>query len=145
MSSMTDYLENKLVDHIFRGQTFTAPTNLYIALFTAAPSDAGGGTEVSGNGYARATVANSLANWAGTQSSGSTTASTGTGGVTSNNGVVTFATPTGAGWGTVTHMAIFDAVSGGNMLFQGALGASKTINAGDTVSYAAGTLTVTFA
>lgn len=145
MSAMSDYLENKLVDHIFRGQTFTSPANLYVALFTAAPSDSGGGTEVSGNGYTRVTVSSSLANWAGTQSAGSTTASSGTGGATSNNGAITFPTPTGAGWGTVTHFGIFDASTAGNLLFHGALTASKTINAGDTVSYAAAQLAVTFA
>jgi hypothetical protein len=145
MSAMSDYLENKLVDHIFRGQTFTAPANTYVALFTAAPADAGGGTEVSGNGYARVTVASSLANWAGTQSAGSTVASSGTGGATSNNAAITFPTPTGAGWGTVTHFGIFDASTSGNLLFHGALTASKTINAGDTVSYAAAQLATTFA
>jgi hypothetical protein len=145
MSAMSDYLENKLVDHIFRGQSFSAPATLYVALFTAAPSDSGGGTEVSGGSYARASVSSSLANWAGTQSAGSTTASTGTGGATSNNGAITFASPT-ANWGTVTHFGIFDAASSGNLLFHGALTASKTINNGDAApSFQAAQLAVTFA
>ena len=145
MSAMSDYLENKLIDHIFRGQTFTAPTNLYVALYTAAPADAGGGTEVTGGSYARVTVACSLANWAGTQSAGSTTASSGTGGVTSNNAAITFPTPT-ANWGTVTHFGIFDASSGGNLLFHGALTASKTVNNGDPApSFTAASLQLTFA
>lgn len=144
MSAMSDVLENRLVDHIFRAQTFTAPTNLFIGLLTAAPSDSGGGTEVSGNNYSRATVACSLANWAGTQSAGSTTASSGTGGQTSNNNAITFATPSGT-WGTVTHFGIYDAASAGNLLFWGALTISKTINQSDTVTFPAASLTVTFA
>lgn len=144
MSAMSDYLENKLVDQLFRGQTAPTTTTLYVALYTAAPSDTGGGTEVSGNNYSRVAVTSSLANWAGTQSAGSTTASTGTGGQTSNNGAITFPTPS-ATWGTVTHFAIYDATSGGNELFWGALTISKTINSGDTVSFPAASLSITFA
>jgi len=144
MSAMSNFLENKLVDQLFRAQAAPTTSTLYIGLFTAAPSDSGGGTEVSGNNYSRATVTSSLANWAGTQSAGSTIASSGTGGVTSNNGAITFATPS-ATWGTVTHFGIFDAASAGNLLFHGALTTSKTVNSGDTVSFPVGTLTVTFA
>lgn len=146
MSAMSDYLENKLVDHIFRAQSFSAPATLYVALFTSAPSDSGGGTEVSGGNYARASVTSSLANWAGTQSAGSTTASSGTGGQTSNNGAITFNAPSGANWGTVTHFGIFDAASSGNLLFHGALTAPKTINDGDAApSFQTAQLAVTFA
>jgi len=143
MSQMTNYLENQLVDHIFRNQTFSAPANLYISLHTADPGETGA-SEISGNNYGRATVASSLANWAGTQAAASTTASSGTGGVTSNNNAITFATPS-ATWGTITHFAIWDAVSTGNPLLYGELTTSKTINSGDTVSFAAAALTVTFA
>jgi hypothetical protein len=141
---MSDYLENKLVDQIFRAQTAPTTTTLYIALYTAAPSDSGGGTEVTGGSYARVAVTSSLANWAGTQSAGSTTASSGTGGATSNNNSITFPTPT-ATWGTVTHFAIYDAASGGNELFWGALTIAKTVNISDTVSFPAASLSVTFA
>ncbi len=144
MSAMSDYLENKLVDHLFRAQTLSAPATLHIGLLTAAPSDSGGGTEVSGNSYARVAVTSSLANWAGTQSAGSTIASSGTGGQTSNNAAITFPTPSGT-WGTVSHFGIYDASSGGNLLFHGSLSVAKTINQGDTVSFPAGSLTVTFA
>lgn len=146
MSAMSNYLENQLVDHILRGQTFssTAPASLYVALYTAAPSDAGGGTEVTGNAYARVAISRALTSWAGTQSAGSTTASSGTGGVTTNNAAITFATPTGS-WGTVTHFAIHDAITGGNLLFQGSLTVPQTINTGNTVSFAAGQLQITFA
>lgn len=151
MAAMSDFLENKLLDWLFRGQAIgitgasaaagTGPTNLYVGLFTANPTDVAGGTEVTGNAYARVTVASSLANWAGTQAAASTVASSGTSGTTSNNGVLTFPTPTPAGWGTVTGMAIFDAASAGNMLIWSALTTSKTINAGDSVTFPAAALT----
>jgi hypothetical protein len=141
MAALSDYLENKLIDFLLRGQTFTAPTTVYVGLLTAAPSDTGGGTEVSGGSYARVSVASSLANWAGTQSSGSTAASSGTGGTTSNNNAITFPAPT-ASWGVVTHMAVYDASTAGNLLFYAALGTSKTINNGDAApSFAAAQLT----
>ena len=142
MGALSDYLENKLIDHLLRGQAYSAPATVYVGLLTAAPSDSGGGTEVSGNNYARASVASSLANWAGTQSAGSTIASSGTGGTTSNNGTISFATPS-ASWGTVTHFGVYDASCSGNLLFWGALTISKTINNGDTVSFAAGALSFT--
>lgn len=144
MSAMSDYLENKLVDQIFRGQAFSFPATLHVGLLTSAPSDAGGGTEVSGGSYARQPVTASLANFAGTQSAGSTTASSGSTGATSNNAAITFATPS-AGWGTVTHFGIYDAATAGNLLFYGTLTIAKTINQSDTVSFPAGSLSITFA
>lgn len=135
MSAMSDYLEGQLIAHIFRTASFTKPTVLAVGLFTAAPTDAGGGTEVTGGSYARATLNPLDANWAA-PSAGN--------GVTSNSSTITFATPT-AGWGLVTHFAIFDAASAGNLLFWGALTTSKTINSGDTVSFPAGSLTITLA
>jgi hypothetical protein len=143
MSAMSDYLENKLVDHLFRAQTLSAPATLHIGLLTSAPSDSGGGSEVSGNNYARVAVTSSLANWAGTQAAASTTASSGSGGQTSNNAAITFPTPLG-NWGTVSHFGIYDAASGGNLLFHGALTIAKTINQSDTVSFPAASLTITF-
>lgn len=145
MSALTDFSENKLIDFLLRAQAYAAPSNVYFALFTAAPSDSGGGTEVSGGSYARVTYAATLANFAGTQSAGSTTASSGTGGATSNNNPVTFPAPT-ANWGSVTHWGIFDASSGGNLLYHGALTTAKTVNNGDAApSFAAGAFVLTFA
>lgn len=151
MAALSDYLENKLIDWLLRGQAIgitgasagagSGPTTVYVGLLTAAPSDSGGGTEVSGGSYARVAVTSSLANWAGTQSAGSTTASSGTGGTTSNNNAITFPAPT-ANWGVVTHMGIYDAASGGNLLVYAALTASKTVNNGDAApSFAAAALT----
>jgi hypothetical protein len=141
---MSDYLENKLVDQLFRGQSAPTTTTLYVGLLTAAPSDSGGGTEVSGGSYTRVAVTSSLANWAGTQAAASTVASSGTGGQTSNNAAITFPTPA-ATWGLVTHFGIYDAASAGNLLFWGALTIAKTINQADTVTFPAASLSVTFA
>jgi len=146
---MSDFLENKLLDWLFRGQAIgitgasaaagTGPANLYIGLFTTNPTDGTSGTEVTGNAYARVAVASSLANWAGTQAALSTVASSGTSGTTSNNGVLSFPTPS-ASWGTVNGMAIFDAASGGNMLIWSGLTQSKLINSGDSVTFPASSL-----
>ena len=143
MAGFSDYAENKIVDWLLRGQAFTPPATVYVALLTAAPSDAGGGTEVSGGSYARVAVSSSLSNWAGTQSAGSTTASSGTGGQTSNNGTITFPAPS-ANWGVVTHFAVYDASTAGNLLFWAPLTTSKTINNGDAAPlFASGALTFT--
>ena len=145
MAAISDFLENSLIDAIFRGQAFSSPTTIYVALYTAAPSDSGGGTEVTGGSYARVAVTSSLANWAGTQSAGSTSASSGTSGVTSNNAAITFPSPT-ANWGVVTHVGLLTASSGGNLLAHGALSASKTINNGDAApTFPIGSLTFTLA
>lgn len=144
MASASDYLENKLVDYIFRAGTFTAPSSIYVALCTAATTDADTGstiTEVSGGSYARTALNPSGSNWANTQASG-TGASTGTGGVTSNSSTITFPTATGS-WGTITHIALVDASSAGNVLFHGALTASKTVGSGDVLSFNAGSLSIT--
>lgn len=152
MAALTDFLENKLLDWLLRGQAIgitgasaaagTGPTAVFVGLLTAAPSDTGGGTEVTGGSYARVSVSSSLANWAGTQAAASTTASSGTSGTTSNNGTITFPAPT-ATWGVVTHIGIWDASTGGNLLIYSALTTSKTINNGDAApSFAAAALTI---
>lgn len=140
--ALSDYVENNTIDYVFRAQAWTIGANMYVGLSTAACSDSSVGTEVTGGSYARVAVTRSLANWAGTQSAGSTTASSGTGGVTSNNAAISFPTPT-AGWGTVTHFFISDAASAGNLFICQALTVSKTINTGDTVSFPIASITVT--
>lgn len=125
----TDYLANKLIDFIFRGQGFSWPATVYAALFTVAPTNAGGGTEVSGGGYAREPIASSLANWSGTQGPGTTTVSTGTSGAISNNGPIVFAAPS-ADWGTVVADGLFDSATVGNLLLWAPLASPKTILAG---------------
>lgn len=138
---LTDYLENKVIDHLFRGTAYTAPGTLYVSLHTSACSDSSTGTEVSGGSYARVAVTSNGTNWANTQSSG-TGVSSGTTGTTSNSSAITFPAPT-ANWGSVTHFGIFDASTSGNMLLCQALTVSKTINNGDAApSFAAGALTI---
>lgn len=141
MTALTNYIENQLIDFLFRGQPLTAPTNVWVALFTVAPTDAGGGTEVSGGSYARVEVPCSLAAWAGTQAPGSTAPSIGSNGTTSNNADLTFPTPT-ALWGTVVAVAVFDAASAGNMLFHGPLAAPLTVNVGNVLRFPAGSLSI---
>ena len=110
---------------------------VYAALYTANPSDTGGGTEVTGGSYARVAVTCNKTNFAGTVAAASTADSTGTGGTTSNNGAITFPAPT-ANWGVVTGTALYDQLTGGNEIIWGALTTSKTVNNGDAApSFAA--------
>lgn len=131
MAGKSDYLENKLLDLVLGAQAFSAPATLYIELYTAAPTDAGGGTPVSGNNYSRAAVTNNSTNWPAATS-----------GVKTSGAAINFATPSGS-WGTVSHFGIFDASSGGNLLYWGALISSVAISTGQSVSFASGTVTVT--
>lgn len=131
MSQMSDYLEQKLLEHVFKNTPYTQPSTVYLALFTSATDDAAGGTEVSGNGYGRQPITfGAAANPAGT---------------IQNSLLIAFPTATPSLWGTVTHFAIYDASSAGNRLVWGALSASKTINAGDRIEFAIGDITITFA
>ena len=125
MSEISDYLENKLLDHTLGTASYTAPSSVYVALFTAAPSDSGGGTEVSGSGYSRQETAFAAAS----------------GGSASNTGTETF-TASGGNWGEVTHIGIFDASSSGNLLYWTPLDASKTVDDGDSLEFGAGDITV---
>lgn len=130
MAALSDYAEKLLLDFLMTTGTATRPTNWYVALFTAAPNDAGGGTEVSAGSYARQSVAFSAA--------------ASPGGTTSNSGEVSF-TASGGDYGTVTHMGIFDASSSGNLLWHGALTASKAVADGDTLTFAVGNIDLTMA
>jgi hypothetical protein len=130
MSALSDYAEKLILDWTMTTGSATRPTAWYVALYTAAPSDSGGGTEVSTGGYARKAVTFSAASSPG--------------GTTSNSGVVTW-TASGAAYGTVTHIGIFDAVTTGNLLWHGALTASKTVNDGDTLEFSAGNIALTLA
>lgn len=139
-AALTDFAENKIVDATLRAQAIGTPVTWYVALYTACPTDSTAGTEVTGGSYARVAVTPGLAAFSGTQSAGSTTASSGTGGTVSNNAVWTFPTPT-AGWGTVVCWGVTDAATGGNIWIYSALTVNKTINTGDAVSFAAAAAT----
>jgi hypothetical protein len=122
--SFSNYLETKILDHVFGGTAYTAPATLYVALYTAAPDDTGGGTEVSGGGYARQTIA-----------------FTTSGDTTSNTAAVEFPTAT-ANYGTVTHVGVFDASTGGNLMAYAALTSSKAIETNDVFRIPAGDLDI---
>jgi len=130
--SFSDFLENELLDHVFGNSAYSAPSNLFIALFTVAPDDAGaGGTEVTGGSYARKSSTNNTTNWPNAGA-----------GLKSNGVVETFVTAT-ASWGTVVAFGIYDAVTSGNLLGSANLTTSKSIGNGDTASFAIGLLDIT--
>lgn len=129
-SGVSNYLSNKLIDLIFRGQAYGWPATIYHALYSVTPGNAGGGTEVGGGvGYGRAALVPSLANLSGTQGAGTTVASTGTGGRISNNLDITHPTPSGD-WGTIVAGGWHDAASSGNLLLWHALTSPVTVGAG---------------
>ncbi len=127
MSAFSDYLENKVMLHVFGGTAYTAPSTLYLALYTVAPTDTGGGTEVSGTAYARQTVAFTVTN-----------------DTASNTSAVEFPTA-GSSWGTIVAVGVFDQLTSGNLLAYGNLTASKTIASGDVFRVPAGDLDITLA
>ena len=130
MAALSDHAEALLLDWLMTNGTATRPTAWYVALYTAAPSDSGGGTEVSGSGYSRQSV--------------TFDAATSPGGTTANSGDISF-TASGGDWGTVTHIGIFDAASAGNLLWHGAMTASKVVNDGDTLQFSTGNIDLTIA
>jgi hypothetical protein len=137
-TALSNFWENELIDHLFRARSYTAPTDIYFALYTAAPGETGGGTEVSGGSYARVQVATGFANFEGTGGETTATDSAGTGGGTQNRNAITFPAPT-ANWGVASHFAGLSASSVGDFFFYGALTTPKTINNGDPApSFAAG-------
>ena len=123
--SFTNFLETEILDHVFGGNAYTAPSNLYLGLYTATPSDTGGGTELSGSGYARLAMAMSVS-----------------GNLATNSAAEEFATATGS-WGTVTHVGVFDAATSGNLMAYGTLSASKVVATGDVFRIPAGDLDIT--
>ena len=138
----SDYLENKLVDWLFRGLSYTPPTTLYVALATAVPTDATTGStlaEVSGGNYARMPIASSTLQWTDTSGNQTGLASAGTSGTTQNVNAVSWNNVT---WNaTVNALALVDSATTltGNILVWSALQASKVVSSGDSVSLAANT------
>jgi hypothetical protein len=124
--AFTTYLRNKVLDDVLGTAAFTAPTTVYVGLFTSATDAAGGGTEVSGNSYTRKAMSFDAAS----------------AGASDNASAVEFDTATGS-WGTVTHTAVLDAATSGNMLMENALTTSKAISSGDVFRFQAGEFDVT--
>jgi len=129
MAGFSDYLEDKVLDHVFGGVAYTAPTK-YVALYTVAPTDTGGGTEVTGGAYARQTSTFTVS---GTNPTTATSAA-----------AVEYPTAT-ANYGTVVAVGILDASSGGNLLAYANLTASKVVSTGDVFRFDAGDIDITLA
>ena len=130
MAEMSNYLENALLNGTLNGTTYTAPTTVYVSLWTSNPNDDGSGTEVSGGSYVRTAVSFATAS--------------GTTGLVATDADVTFPTAT-AGWGTVGWIGINDDAAGGNLLYHSALDTAKTIDSGDIFKITTGNLTVELA
>lgn len=130
MSQLSDYAENLLANFLANNQTATRPTAWHVGLFTVAPSDAGGGTEVSttSTGYSRQAFTFGAAS----------------GGQVANTNSGSFG-PASASWGTVSHFGVFDAPTGGNLLWWGSLTTSRTIASGESATFAVGAFTLTLA
>ncbi|RYZ93562.1 MAG: hypothetical protein EOP06_00540 [Proteobacteria bacterium] len=142
MANATNTLENNILTHLLRTGSWTKPTNLYLALFTTAPSDTALGTEVSASGtaYARLNVSPADATWsAPTDASGAQQSS--------NVNQLEF-TEASTSWGTVSHGALMDISTGGsasNMLLHFAWTAPKTIAGGDQLVIKANQLKISCA
>jgi hypothetical protein len=104
MAEFSDYLENKVLDHVLRNTSYTSPTTVYVGLYTSNPTDTNSGTEVTGGSYARQTLS-------------VTTASNG---IVTSSADVTFPQCT-ASWGSVGFIGILDAITSGNLLMHTAL------------------------
>jgi len=123
--SLTNTFETTTLTWLFTAGSATRPTAWYLGLFTSDPGESGAGTEVSGGGYAREAVTFTVS-----------------GNTATNSGAIEWDAAT-ASWGTVTHIAIMDAASGGNMIASNALTASKTIGIDDIIRVPAGDLDIT--
>lgn len=128
--SFSDYLEDKVMKHVFTATSYTAPSTIYVGLFTTAPTDAGGGTEVSGGSYARTSASFTVSGTSPTTAA--------------NSAAVEFPTAS-ASWGTVVAAALFDASTSGNMLSWADLTENKAVGSGDVFRFSAGNLSVTLA
>jgi len=129
--SKSDYLEDELLDHVLGNAAYVAPANVWVALYTTTPNDAGGGVECVGGGYARVALVNNLVNWPAAA-----------GGAKANGTAIVFPTLT-AGWGTIVAWAILDAAVGGNFLYWGPVTPNRTPIVGDTPEFAVGDLNIT--
>jgi len=123
--SFSNHLETELLDHVFGGNAYTAPSTLYVALYTSNPDEDNSGTEVSGGSYARVSATFTVS-----------------GNTATTDAAVEFATAT-ASWGTVTHIGVMDASSGGNLLCYAALTTAKAIDTGDVFRIPTGDLDIT--
>jgi hypothetical protein len=127
MAAASNYTENLAVQWLLTTSTPTRPTAWFVSLYTSATDDATGGTEVTGGAYARQAVTFTVSN-----------------DTARNTATLTFPTAT-ANWGTITHLAVHDAVTGGNRLFHGPVAVSKTVTTDDVFQISTNNLAITFA
>lgn len=127
MSAASNYAETLALTYLLTNGSATRPTAWYVGLFTSDPTDAGSGTEVAGNGYARKAVSFSVS-----------------GDTATNSGTVTFDPATGS-WGTISHIGIYDSLTTGNLLFHGSVTVSKQIDNGDTFQISTSNLSISLA
>lgn len=123
--SFSNFLETEILDHVFGGNAYTAPATLYVGLYTSNPDEDNSGTEVSGGSYARVSATFSVS-----------------GATATTDAAVEFATAT-ASWGTVTHIGVLDASTGGNLLCYAELTTAKAIDTGDVFRIPTGDLDIT--
>jgi hypothetical protein len=123
--SFSNTFETRVLTWVFTSGSATRPTAWYVALFTTNPAEDASGTEVSGGGYARQSATFTVS-----------------GNTASNSGAIEYPTAT-AGYGTVSHVGVFDASSGGNLIAYAALTTSKTIDTGDVLRIPADDLDIT--
>jgi hypothetical protein len=128
--AFSNYLEDQITGWINGSAFASAPTSTFVQLYSQDPTDAGSAT---GALYTRVAVA-----------AGGWTRGTGGAGTLTNTAAITI-TSSAASGATATHVAVFDTITGGNMLFAGALTASKTIATGDEVKFNAIALSLTVA
>jgi hypothetical protein len=126
MAEMSNYLEDKILDHVLKNTSYTSPSTVYLGLYTSDPTDANVGTEVSGGSYARQSISFDVAS----------------GGVSTTDANIEFPQATGS-WGTISHIGILDALTTGNLLFHTPLTTSKVIDTGDIFRVSTHNLTVT--
>ena len=124
MAELSNYLENKILDHVLRNTSYTSPTTVYVGLYTSDPADDNSGTEVTGGSYARQILS----------------VTTATAGIVTSSADVTFPQATAA-WGTISHIGLLDAISSGNLLMHTALTTSRDVEVGDVLKIATGSLT----
>ena len=128
MAGLTNYAEDLVLDWLFTTASATRPTSWYVALYTVAPGEAGGGTEVSGGSYARVSATFTVSGTAPTTAS--------------NSSAVEFAEASGS-WGTIVAAGIFDASTSGNLIAFANLTTSKAIDTGDVLRFNIGALDIT--
>ena len=124
MAELSNYLENKLLDHVLRNTSYNSPTTVYVGLYTSDPGDDNSGTEVSGGSYARQVLS----------------VTTASGGIVTSSADVTFPQATGS-WGTISHIGLLDALTSGNLLMHTPLTTSRAIETGDVLKISTGSLT----